>query len=419
MRSAARVQASQHHDQPSPGQRAATGQVAPDEGETVLLYRDEVEGFAGWLAFHGHGHRLAAGGFRVQPGLTGAKVAALARAMTGKQRLLGLAVDGAKCGIAYRPSAPGRREAMRRFLRFLRPYLLERFSMGPDMGTRWEEIEALARQEDIPSVKIAIARAQGLSQPEVLRRLRLLDVRVGGLTLAQRRAGHGLAHAALAALSWAGCRTDGQRVAIQGFGTLGRAAAVALSEAGSRVVAVADEHGALLADEALPVPALVTRPHGTPVAAGGQTGATAAPRDALYAWPVDLLVLAACEDAMSLEQAGALPAGLRVVAVGANLGLRPDVEESLRRRGVVVVPDIVGGCGGSASMDALFGSPTCPSPERFLRRLGARTAGTADQVLEIAAGCNISPRQAAMFLCEERGRAKRAGHGSLRPYGLP
>ncbi|HWB73156.1 MAG TPA: Glu/Leu/Phe/Val dehydrogenase dimerization domain-containing protein [Egibacteraceae bacterium] len=380
--------------------------------EIAVPYRDPVEGFAGYLTFDGRDHRLAAGGFRVQRGLTAGRVSDLARAMTLKQRVLGLAVDGATCGIDYGPRAPGKQKAMRRFLRFLRPYLLERLSMGPDMGTTWSEIEAAARAEDIPSVKIAVAAAQGLSPQDFQRRIRLLDVAVDGLTLAQRRAGHGLAHAAVGAIEWAGHRSRPARVGLQGFGTLGRAAALSVAQAGLRLTAVADEHGCLLCPAGLDVASLLSTAPGAPVARHGPAQSRTAPREALFEAPVDLLVLAACEEAMSPEQVGQLPSSAQTVVVGANLGLALAVEELLEQRGTVVVPDFVGGCGGPASMDALFGPSACPSPNEFLDRLSQRMRGLVKQVLDLAARHGICSRAAALVLCDER-----RPYPQGRPYG--
>lgn len=373
----------------------------------VFRYRDPVAGFAGYLAIDGQHNRLAAGGFRVQPGLGAQMMVRLAQAMTLKQRLLGLGVDGAKCGIDFDPADPGKRGAMRRFLRFLRPHLLTRLSMGPDMGSEWHEIECLARAEGVPSVKIAIAGAQGLSREEVLYRLRLLDVDAGGATLGQRRAGHGLAHAALAAT---GARQGaGLRVAVQGFGTLGRATVQSLAEAGARIVAVADEHGALVDPGGLDVARLLSLAPQKPLAAAWP--GRCADRDTLFGASVDLLVLAACQDAMSAEQAAALPAGVRAVVVGANLGLTPEVEAVLARRGVVVVPDFVGGCGGSASMDALFGPSGCPTPDEFLDRIGDSMRALVRRVLNRAASAGLTPRAAALELCVE-------SHPRKTPYGV-
>lgn len=364
----------------------------------VFHYQDPVDGFAGYLAIDGRHNPLAAGGFRVQRGLGAETVARLAQAMTLKQRLLGLGVDGAKCGIDFDPADPGKHAAMRRFLRFLRPHLLSRFSMGPDMGTGWDEIESLARAEGIPSVKIAIASAQGLPHAEVLRRLRLLDVDAGGATLGQRRAGHGLAHAALAAT---GARDGaGLRVGVQGFGTLGRAALQSLAAAGACVVAVADEHGAVVDPGGLDVARLLTLAPQTPVAAAWPQHRRAA-RSAVFETSANLLVLAACQDAMSAQQAAGLPSGVRAVVVGANLGLAPDVEDLLAGRGIVVVPDFVGGCGGSASMAALFGPPDCPTPDEFLDRLGASMHALVRRVLDRAASAGLAPRAAALALSAE------------------
>lgn len=381
------------------------GGVSPAE-PVVFHYRDPVAGFAGYLAIDGRHNPLAAGGFRVQPGLRAQTVARLAQAMTLKQRLLGLGVDGAKCGIDFDPADPDKPAAVRRFLRFLRPHLLTRFSMGPDMGTAWDEIESLARAEGIPSVKIAIAGAQGLLREEVVHRLRLLDRDAGGTSLGRLRAGHGLAHAALAA---AGDRDDARlRVGVQGFGTLGRAATQSLAASGARIVAVADEHGALVDPDGLDVGRLLAVAPQTPVATAWPRRRAA--RDAVFDAGVDLLVLAACQDAMSAEQAAALPGSVRAVVVGANLGLAPDVEELLARKGVVVVPDFVGGCGGPASMSALFGPPGCPTPDEFLDRLGGGMRALVHRVLDRAAAAGLSPRAAALELCREPGTRQ-------TPYG--
>ena len=379
---------------------------------TVHRYTDPREGFSGFVTYHGSRHRLAAGGFRVQRGLNEERIVDLAGAMELKERLLGLAVDGAKAGIDYDPAAPGKREAMRRFLRFLRPHLDGRLSLGPDLGTAWSEIETLAREEGITSVKLAVARAQGLSEQELVRRLAVLDHVVDGLTVGERRSGHALAHAALAA-----ARTTTSaplRVAVQGFGTLGRGAVLSLARTGASVVAVADEHGCAVAPEGVDVDSLLAAPRGVAVPAIG-VGARSGPPEALFGVPADLLVLAATEDAMDVDQASTLVA--RAVAVGANLGLASPVEELLHRRGVVVVPDFVGGCGGSASMDALFGPPHCPAPGELLERLAARMAGLVTRILELCDRHGCAPREAALSMCRHQLPAGSRPYGHWSPDG--
>jgi len=379
---------------------------------TEIHYRDSVEGFSGFLVFNGETHSLAAGGFRVQRGLTMDTVSRLAEAMTVKQQLLGLAVDGAKCGIDFDPRTPGKRDAMRRFLRFLKPYLLDRFSMGSDMGTGWNEIEEIARDEGLPSVKIAVARAQRLSTSEFAHRMNLLDTVVGVGTLGQRRAGHGLAHAAVAAYEHLVGRIDARtRVGIQGFGNLGRAAALSVADAGLAVNAITDVHSGLRSDNGLPVDVLVGASAGTSVRQLASTPAAALSPEALFDTSVDLLILAACEDGMSLKQAGALPESVKAVVVGANLGLAADVEDVLHRRGIVVVPDVVGGCGGSASMDALFGPVSCPTALQVLERTGASMRALVHRLLDLSSESSSTPRAVIDALCQQYPR-----ESTMRPY---
>lgn len=374
----------------------------------LIGYRDPHEGFAGYLALDGHRHPLAAGGLRLQPGLTAQTVAELAQAMTRKQRLLDLGVDGAKCGIDYEPEASGKRDAIRRFLGFLRPYLVDRLSIGPDMGTSWDELEDIAREVEIPSVKIAVAKAQGLREADFWRRLRLLDTHVHGLSLGQRRAGHALAHAAVGAVDLLDGVDRRARVGVQGFGTLGRATALSLLEAGLSVTAVADEHACLVNDEGLDARALLAMPKGRV----GDPSEAMLPSEALFGHPVEVLILSACEDAMSVEVAEALPPSVRLVVVGANLGLSDQVERILHEKGVVVVPDFVGGAGGSASMNALFGPTQQPSSTEFLQRLERLMREVTQRVLRVSADQGVMPREAALRLCDQERSTVRP-----RPYG--
>jgi glutamate dehydrogenase/leucine dehydrogenase len=363
---------------------------------TLVHYVDQVEGFEGFLVIDGRRHSLAAGGLRLQQGLGAASLRQLAEAMSRKQRLLGLAVDGAKAGIDYDPRNPGKVAAIGRFLGFLRPYLLDRVSLGPDMGSTWVEIESAARAVGLFSVKSAVGRAQDLAEADFRRRLTLLDIDVRGLSLAQRRAGHAVAHASLAALPDA---ARSVRIGIQGFGTLGRATALSLVEMGLAPIAVADEASCLVSSDGLDVATMLASPQNVPIGDQPPLGARVLPREQLLALPLDLLVLAAHENAISMYDAARLHVG--AIVVGANLGLAPHVEQALYHRGLVVVPDFVGGCGGSASMDALFGPVNCPGADDVLQHLQARMQALVREVLELSCRQEVSPREAALALSQD------------------
>lgn len=374
----------------------------------LVEYQDPIEGFRGWLAEDAGDSPIAAGGCRVQTQLDSETLGALAERMTLKQRVLGINVNGGKCGIAFDPRSSNKAEALRRFLAFLRDELMTRFSMGPDMGTQWGELQRIAASEAIPSVKYAIRSAQHISDEEFFARMALLDDEVGMLTLGQRRAGHVLAHTAVAAARAAGA-TGVITATLQGFGNLGRAAACSLLEEGVRVVAVSDEYGCMVNNQGLDLVSMLSSWHGLPVPQLGTSG-EARPNSDIFRVPADVIILAANRDAISPETAATIPVGS--VAVGANYGLSAQPEETLYRRGVVVVPDFIGGIGGSASMEAVFGPMRCPTAKVVLDDLARMSRDLVDDLCTTAHREGLTTSDAAKMLAA---RAKVSA--TDRPYG--
>lgn len=360
----------------------------------VMEYQDPVDGLRGWLAYDGDSAPIAAGGCRVQYGVDATHLATLAGRMTLKQRVLGLNVDGAKCGIDYMPRSDGKRAALGRFIAFIRDELRSRYSMGPDMGTEWHELQELAALAGVPSIKYAIRTAQGLTEDEFFTRMGRLEQPVGMLTLGQRRAGHAMAHAVIGAGRASGVDSS-LTVAMQGFGNLGRAAAYTLMEEGVRVVAVADEYGCVADPAGLAVADMLASPHSTPVPQFAVAGQRSRAED-VFDVPADVLVLAACADAMGEKETAAPP--FRAVVVGANCGLSEEAEAELHARDVLVVPDFIGGIGGSASMEALFGPRRVPSPRAVLDNLAHMMRELVDDLAATSRRHGVAPRVAALRL---------------------
>lgn len=277
------------------------------------------------------------------------------------------------------------------------------------MGTRFEELDRLARDVGAGSAKAAVRTAQGISETEFRARMNLLNAPVGLLTLGQRRAGHALAHAALRAMYHSGGRPDRMSVALQGFGNLGRAAALALTEEGVRITAVADAFGCVVdpggldvarmlsIDSARPVPTMLADP-------------MRLPKDALFDLPADVLVLAAGEDAMTAAQAAVLP--VPIVVVGANRGLGDTAERLLTDRGILVVPGFIGGIGGSASMEALFGPQATPTTQGVLDSLATMIQELVADVLTAGRDRGVSLRQVGYDIAASAQVAP-----AERPYG--
>ncbi|HET9894919.1 MAG TPA: Glu/Leu/Phe/Val dehydrogenase dimerization domain-containing protein [Streptosporangiaceae bacterium] len=374
---------------------------------TVIEYTDPVEGARGWLVYDATDCRLAAGGCRVQRGLTAQTLVALAGRMTLKERLLRINVDGAKCGLDYDPASPAKEGVLGRFIGFLAGELRGRLSLGCDMGTRWPELEQLAARQGVPSVKYAIKSAQELSHDDFMTRIGLLSAPVGQLSLGERRAGHALAQVAIAAARAAGLR-EPVTCALQGFGNLGRAAACSLIADRVRLVAIADEYGCAADPRCLDVARMLGAAPGVPAHAAAAVPGR--PSADVFAVPADMLVLAATEDALTDEQAAALQSP--VVVVGANCGLRPAAEQLLHDRGILVISDFIGGIGGSASMEVLFGAGRLPDPPAVLRRLTLMMRDLVGDLTESAARHRAQVRDIALAIA-----AQPSPDAGGRPYG--
>ena len=154
---------------------------------------------------------------------------------------------------------------------------------------------------------------------------------------------HGIGHVSLAALEHVGVARTAATAAVQGFGKVGRGAAVFLAEAGVRVVAVSDQYGAIVNSKGLNIAALeqhVDR-QGTVV---GFEESDPMDADELLLLDVTVLVPAAVEGVLTMTNAGRVRA--RAVVEGANGPTTPEADELLAANGVLVVPDIFANAGG-------------------------------------------------------------------------
>lgn len=372
-----------------------------DDPCLVVEYTDPEEGFQGWLVIDNLSYPLSAGGMRVQPGITMDHLIKMARNMTMKMRLCGLPMDGAKCGIDYNPSSPGKRLAMTRFLQAIKPYIRTCYSMGPDLNTDMEELETIASSLEIPSIKMAIAQAQGFELAYFMERYQVLDQEaMDGWPLGTIRAGYGVAAAALATLDHLGITNSQARVAIQGFGTLAKAAAIGLHQAGVKIVAMSDAEKCLTTkDDELPIQQLLTR-QGVLLPDQDELSGSIdqSSSQELLAHSCDLLVLAAIENTVTKENCTAIKA--RAVVPGANLAVSPEAEVMLLQRNIPVLPCAMAGCGGSLSMNGLFGPDDHPAPGQVLDYIEKKMSAMVHQVLQISQEKKITPSQAALEICD-------------------
>ncbi|MDA8085962.1 MAG: Glu/Leu/Phe/Val dehydrogenase [Nitrospiraceae bacterium] len=265
----------------------------------------------------------AMGGVRVSPSVGLLEVQRLARTMTLKNSIAGLPHGGGKAGIVHDPGKGDKRQYFKVFASLIKG--LSEYIPGPDMGSD-EECMAWIYEET--------GRAVGL--PE----------RMGGLPLDKLGAtGFGLAECAEVACPHAGLELAGSRVAIHGFGSVGKAAARFMLEKGAVLVAAADLGGAICHPDGLDPAELLKVKEKTGSIVGYECPGTSCmkPED-IFSVPCDILIPAATADVINRDNVYGIKA--RLVLQGANLPVTREAEEVLAKRGILSVPDFIANAGG-------------------------------------------------------------------------
>ena len=363
---------------------------------SVPLRRDDgsVEVLVGHRVQHNLSRGPAKGGVRFSPDVSLDEVRALAMWMTWKCALVNIPYGGAKGGVAFDPRAYSRGEIQRvtrRYTSEIMPILGPTTDIpAPDIGT---DEQVMAWMMDTYSVN------RGHT---VLGVVTGKPVALGGSLGRASATSRGVVHVALAALAHRGIAVRAATAAVQGFGKVGRDAALLLAEAGARVVAVSDQYGAVHDPAGLDVPALARHVDAT----GSVVGfAAAEPMDAsddLLFLDVDLLVPAAVEAVINADNAHRVRAS--VVAEGANGPTTPAADTVLREADVLVVPDILANAGGVivSYVEWVQANQAYWWSEGDVNaRLAERMQAAWDGVVAYAARRDISLRQAATTLAVE------------------
>lgn len=293
-----------------------------------------LKSYVGWRCRYDSGRGPTKGGVRFHPQSSLDEVETLAFWMTFKCALLDLPYGGGKGAIRVDPAklSSGElerlsREFMRRLFNVVGP---ERDIIAPDVNTNarimgWMTDE-YSRIAGKPSPAVATGKP--------------LDM--GGSLSREDATGRGgfyVLHRLETALGVG----PGSRVAVQGFGNVGRHMALMLHEAGYKVVAVSDSRGATANAAGLDIPALAAHKDAGNPAASFADG-TAFDSDDLVETECDVLVPAALENAINGDNAGKVRA--RVIVELANGPVTHGADAILNAKSIVVLPDILANAGG-------------------------------------------------------------------------
>jgi glutamate dehydrogenase (NAD(P)+) len=168
-------------------------------------------------------------------------------------------------------------------------------------------------------------------------------VEMGGSLGRREATGRGVMIVTREAAAHLGLDIKGATVAIQGFGNVGSVSAQLLSAIGSRIVAVTDWKGGVYNEQGLDVAAMLDYAK-THKSIDGFPGGQPLTNDELFALEVDVLIPAALENQVTMDNAPSIKA--KILVEGANGPTSPDAHKHLHERGVLVIPDILANAGG-------------------------------------------------------------------------
>ncbi|MEH1800986.1 MAG: Glu/Leu/Phe/Val dehydrogenase [Nostoc sp.] len=302
----------------------------------VKLDDGEIQVLAGHRVQHSDVLGPYKGGIRYHPAVTLREVSALAMLMTWKCALLGIPYGGGKGGIAI----DLKRYSVGELERISRRYISELIKdigpsvdiPAPDMGTSARE---MAWMMDTYSVNV------GHAVPGVVTGKPLS---IGGSLGREMATGRGVMITVREALADQGKSLAGVRVAIQGFGNVGCAAAELLYEAGAKIIAVSTGAGGIFSEVGLDIPKLKVYAAENRKSIVGFPQSVPISNADLLTLACDVLIPAALEN--QITEANVNQVQAQIVAEAANGPVTLEANLALEARGVTVLPDILANAGG-------------------------------------------------------------------------
>jgi glutamate dehydrogenase (NAD(P)+) len=295
----------------------------------------QVKVLTGYRVQHNVARGPAKGGVRFHANVTLDEMKALAAGMTWKTATVNVPFGGAQGGVICDPKRMSKSELERvtrryasEILPLIGPYL---DIPSPDVYT---DAQTMAWMMDTYAMTVGHA-SHGVVTGK--------PVSVGGSSGREEAMARGLIAVVEEACKLKKIPLRGATVAIQGFGHSGSTVARLFAEKKAKIIALSDTRGGVTNSRGIdPLKAFRYKERSGTVV--GMPGASRTTNDELLTMKCDILVPAALENVITLNNAEAIKA--RIVAEAANGPTTPHADEILARRGITVLPDILANAGG-------------------------------------------------------------------------
>jgi glutamate dehydrogenase (NAD(P)+) len=350
---------------------------------------DDVEVLTGYRVQHSSARGPRKGGIRFHQSVDLDEVRALASLMTWKTALIDVPFGGAKGGVAVdasKLSAIEKEEIIRRWTRSLVHVLgHHRDIPAPDMGTDARTMAWLMDE---------FHRLEGFQPACVTGK----PVELFGAHGREEATGRGVAQITAATLEKHDVKVKGASVAIQGFGNVGRFAALVCQELGMKVVAISDVTGGIKDKSGIDIQGIFS--HRTLETVEGYERITS---DEVLETNCDVLIPAALGGVINENNCSKINSDF--IVEGANQPITIAADRELRSSGVVIVPDILANSGGvmGSYFEWTQNIQEFSWPlEKFRRELDLRMDKAFANVHKVSKKYSVDLRTAAMVVAVGR-----------------
>ena len=301
----------------------------------VLMDSGEIVVFTGYRVQYNITLGPAKGGVRYHPNVTLDEVTALAAWMTWKCAVAHIPFGGGKGGIICDPSIMSQRELEALTRRYVSEII---DAIGPEKDVPAPDVNT--NEQTMAWIMDTYSMHVGHTETAVVTGK---PIEMGGSAGRREATGRGVMIATRESAKHVGFDIKGATIGVQGFGNVGSVSAELLAESGAKIVAVSDWKGGVYNAAGLDIPALIEYTHKNKSVAGF-SAAEPLTNDQLFALDLDVLIPAALENQITMDNAARIRA--KVIIEGANGPTTPDAHQALHDRGVFIVPDILANSAG-------------------------------------------------------------------------
>jgi glutamate dehydrogenase (NAD(P)+) len=295
----------------------------------------QIKVFTGFRVQHNVARGPAKGGIRYHPGVTLDEVKALAMWMTWKTATVNIPYGGGKGGVICDPKRMSKSELERMTRRFASEILP---IIGPEQDIPAPDV--YTDSQTMAWIMDTYSMTKGYSSLGVVTGK---PISIGGSEGRNEATARGCLIAVEEACKLKKIPLRGASVAIQGFGNAGSIAAKLFAEKKARVIAISDSRGGVFNSRGIdPLKAMRYKERSGTVV--GMPGTSRISNDDLLAMKCDILIPAALENVITLNNADQIKA--KIIAEAANGPTTPHADEVLARKNIMVIPDILANSGG-------------------------------------------------------------------------